>query len=80
MVTAGATALLAAVWGKLAYATFDDELARADGVRTGALELVLYLVAAVVIAVSSVVVTAENTVTVYVAEGVYTMLNSGGGA
>ena len=56
VVTAGATVLLAAVWGKLAYATFDDELARADGVRTGALELVLYLVAAVVIAVSSVVV------------------------
>lgn len=54
--TALATVLLAALWGKLAYATFDDELARADGVRSGALELLLYLVAAVVISVSSVVV------------------------
>lgn len=54
--TALAAVVLLASWGKLAYATFDDELARADGVRSGALELLLYLVAAVVIAVSSVVV------------------------
>lgn len=55
-VTAAAAVVLGVAWGKLAYATFDDELARADGVRSGALELLLYLVAAVVIAVSSVVV------------------------
>ena len=55
-VTLLAGALTAAYWGKLAYATFDDELARADGVDTGRAELVLYLLAAVVIAVSSVVV------------------------
>src|SRR5690606_36460827 len=55
-VTLLAGALTAAYWGKLAYATFDDELARADGVDTARAELVLYLLAAIVIAVSSVVV------------------------
>lgn len=48
--------VLLANWGALAYATFDDELARADGVNTRALELVLYLVAAVIVSVSAVVV------------------------
>jgi zinc transport system permease protein len=51
-----ATVVMLATWGALAYATFDDELARSDGVKTGALELVLYLVAAVVVSVSAVVV------------------------
>ena len=51
-----ATAVIIATWGHLAYATFDEELARSDGVKTGALELTLYLVAAVVVAVSAVVV------------------------
>jgi len=51
-----AAVVVLAAWGALAYATFDEELARADGVKTGALELVLYLVAAVVVAVSAVVV------------------------
>ncbi len=56
LVTLLAGGLTAAFWGKLAYATFDEELARADGVNTARAELVLYLLAAVVIAVSSVVV------------------------
>jgi len=56
LVTALAAAVMAVNWGRLAYATFDEELARADGVDTARLELVLYLLAAVVIAVSAVVV------------------------
>ncbi len=44
------------VWGRLAYATFDDELARTDGVRARRLEYLLFLLAAVVVAVSAVVV------------------------
>ncbi len=56
LVTALAVAVIARQWGRLAYATFDDELARADGVDTARLELALYLLAAVVIAVSAVVV------------------------
>lgn len=48
-------ALLAA-WGRLGYATFDEELARSDGLRTDALELGLFLLAALVIAVSASVV------------------------
>lgn len=56
IVAALAVAALLAAWGRLSYATFDDELARSDGVRTGALELALYLLAAVVIAVSASVV------------------------
>ncbi len=56
VVTLVACALTAVYWGRLAYATFDDELARSDGVDTARAELVLYLLAAVVIAVSAVVV------------------------
>jgi len=56
-VTTGvAVAALAAAWGPLGYATFDDELARTDGVPTRALEYGLFALAAVVIAVSAVVV------------------------
>jgi len=44
------------VWGRLAYATFDDELARTDGVRARRLEYLLFVLAAVVVAVSAVVV------------------------
>jgi zinc transport system permease protein len=44
------------LWGRLGYATFDEELARTDGVATRRLEYVLFGVAAVVIAVSSLVV------------------------
>ena len=51
-----ALALLIALWGRLAYATFDDELARTDGVRTRALEYALFALAAVVIVVSTLVV------------------------
>lgn len=56
IVAALAVAALLAAWGRLSYATFDDELARSDGVRTGALELALFLLAGVVIAVSASVV------------------------
>jgi zinc transport system permease protein len=51
-----AVAFLLGVWGRLAYATFDDELARTDGVRARLLEYLLFACAALVIAVSSVVV------------------------
>ncbi|HKI59100.1 MAG TPA: metal ABC transporter permease [Trueperaceae bacterium] len=51
-----AVAFLTASWGALAYATFDDELARSDGVPSRLLEVSLFACAAVVIAVSSVVV------------------------
>ena len=51
-----ASVIMLATWGALAYATFDEELARSDGVKTGALELTLYVVAAVVVSVSAVVV------------------------
>ena len=50
------TATLGLVWGRLAYATFDDELARTDGVRSRRLEYLLFVLAAVVVAVSAVVV------------------------
>ncbi|MFU8889810.1 MAG: metal ABC transporter permease [Trueperaceae bacterium] len=49
-------ATLGSVWGRLAYATFDDELARTDGVRARRLEYLLFVLAAVVVAVSAVVV------------------------
>jgi zinc transport system permease protein len=49
-------AALASAWGRLAYATFDDELARTDGVRTRALEYLLFAAAALVVSVSAVVV------------------------
>ena len=42
--------------GGAAYATFDDELARTDGVRARRLEYLLFVLAAVVVAVSAVVV------------------------
>lgn len=56
VVAAGACLALTLLWRRLAYATFDDELARTDGLRTDRLELLLFLLAAVVIAVSAVVV------------------------
>ncbi len=51
-----AVAVLLGAWGRLAYATFDEELAATDGVPVRALEYLLFGLAAVVIAVSSVVV------------------------
>jgi zinc transport system permease protein len=50
------TLFFAVVWGRLGYATFDDELANADGVRTRALEYLLFAIAGVVVAVSALVV------------------------
>lgn len=47
---------LGRAWGRLAYATFDDELARTDGVRARALEYLLFAAAALVVSVSAVVV------------------------
>ncbi len=44
--------LLGALWGRLAYATFDAELAQTDGVKTRRLEYLLFALAAVVIVVS----------------------------
>jgi len=55
-VAAVSVAFLTGAWGRLGYATFDDELARTDGVRSPLLEVLLFACAAVVIAVSSVVV------------------------
>ncbi len=55
-VAAVSIALLLTIWGRLAYATFDDELARTDGVPARALEYLLFGLAAVVIAVSATVV------------------------
>ncbi|HRN17575.1 MAG: metal ABC transporter permease [Trueperaceae bacterium] len=51
-----AVGALMGLWGRLGYATFDDELARSDGLHTDRLELVLFLLAALVIAVSASVV------------------------
>lgn len=56
VVAAVAVTFLLGLWGRLAYATFDDELARTDGVPTRLLEYLLFACAALVIAVSSVVV------------------------
>ncbi|MEJ2358277.1 MAG: metal ABC transporter permease [Deinococcales bacterium] len=56
VVTVVALSFLLGWWGRLGYATFDDELARTDGVRTRLLEYLLFAIAALVIAVSSVVV------------------------
>jgi zinc transport system permease protein len=50
------SAVIARTWSALAYATFDDELARTDGVRTRALEVLLFTLAAAVVSVSAVVV------------------------
>ena len=44
------------VWGRLGYATFDDELARTDGLRVRALEYLLFAVAGVICVVSTLVV------------------------
>lgn len=49
-------AALLAVWSRLAYATFDEELARADGVPVRALEYLLFVLAAVAVVVSAEVV------------------------
>ena len=48
--------VLTATWGRLAYATFDEELAQSDGVRVRRLEYGLFLLAAVVVVVSAQVV------------------------
>ena len=45
-------ALFVPLWGQLAYATFDAELAQTDGVRTRGLEYLLFALAAVIIVVS----------------------------
>ena len=50
------TGLLAAAWGRLAYATFDAELAASDGVPVRALDYALFAVAAVAVVVSAQVV------------------------
>ncbi len=51
-VTALSLAVLSLLWGDLAYATFDAELAATDGVRVGRLEYLLLATAAVVIVAS----------------------------
>ena len=56
VVAVAAIALLLGLWGPLAYATFDDELARTDGVPARTLEYLLFGLAAVVITVSATVV------------------------
>ncbi len=56
LVAVGSITLLLTLWGRLAYATFDDELARTDGVRSRLLEYLLFGLAAVIIAVSATVV------------------------
>jgi zinc transport system permease protein len=56
VVAAIAVVTLGWSWSALAYATFDDELARTDGIATRTLEYALFALAAVVIAVSAVVV------------------------
>jgi zinc transport system permease protein len=49
-------ALLLVLWGRLAYATFDEELARTDGVPARSLEYLLFALSAVVIVISTQVV------------------------
>lgn len=44
------------LWGRLAYATFDPELARTDGVRVRRLEYALFALAAVAVVVSAQVI------------------------
>lgn len=48
--------ILLAIWPRLAYATFDAELAQTDGVRVGALEYLLFAVAALIVVVSAQVI------------------------
>ena len=55
-VAAVAVLVLTLYWGRLAYATFDEELAQADGVNTARAEYTLVATTAAVVAVSSVVV------------------------
>lgn len=55
-VAALALTLLVGLWSRLAYATFDEELARTDGVAARALEYILFAVAALVVVVSTLVV------------------------
>ena len=50
------TATLIALWSRLAYATFDPELATTDGIRVRALDYGLFALAAVAIVVSAQVV------------------------
>ena len=50
------TGALALAWGRLAYATFDPELAASDGVRVRALDYALFALAAVAVVVSAQVV------------------------
>lgn len=49
-------AVVAATWGRLAYATFDPELAASDGVPVRALDYALFVIAAVAVVVSAQVV------------------------
>jgi zinc transport system permease protein len=49
-------AAVAATWGQLAYATFDEELAQSDGVHVRALEYGLFVLASVAVVVSAQVV------------------------
>ena len=55
-VTGLASLVLCVTWPRLAYATFDEELARTDGVPTRRLEYLLFAVAALVVVVSAQVV------------------------
>lgn len=57
LVTAAVVLLvLTRTWGRLAYASFDEELARTDGVHTVRLEYLLFALAGLAVAVSAVVV------------------------
>lgn len=49
-------ATLAALWGRLGYATFDPELAKTDGIAVRRLEYLLFALAAVMVVVSAQVV------------------------
>jgi zinc transport system permease protein len=53
---AGVVGTLVAVWGRLAYVTFDAELAASDGVPVRALDYALFVLAAVAVVVSAQVV------------------------
>lgn len=54
--SAGVTLLVLLTWGRLAYATFDAELATADGITVRLLDYALYAIAAVTVVVSAQVV------------------------
>jgi len=51
-VTVLSLSIFVPLWGRLAYATFDAELAQTDGVRVGRLEYLLFALAAVIIVAS----------------------------